>query len=263
MRVIVVGLGVQGNKRRHAAGADYVASVDPVNADADYRTSETCRSRATTRLLACIPDEPKVDAAATTAATTASTSWSRSRCGRNTMPTSPSWSDSRAATMRRDLHRLQPPLRAALRAHARPDRFGISSGRSMLPHVLRQRHGAAGARIRPGATRAPACCPISARICSTPAGSGSATCRIRFRGHRRAIASRTARPITWSSAREEHAPRIELEMTLLHVAQPFHLRHPGREGHARTSQVAVQMGAVDVHPAHARAAERPAAGRRA
>ena len=38
MRVVVAGLGVQGHKRRRIAGADFVAAVDPVNADADYRT---------------------------------------------------------------------------------------------------------------------------------------------------------------------------------------------------------------------------------
>ena len=40
MRVIVVGLGVQGHKRREAAGADFVATVDPVHELADYRTIE-------------------------------------------------------------------------------------------------------------------------------------------------------------------------------------------------------------------------------
>ena len=40
MRVIVIGLGVQGHKRRRVAGADYVCSVDPVNPDADFRKVE-------------------------------------------------------------------------------------------------------------------------------------------------------------------------------------------------------------------------------
>ena len=37
MKVIVAGLGIQGNKRRKYAGKDYVASVDPVSNEADYR----------------------------------------------------------------------------------------------------------------------------------------------------------------------------------------------------------------------------------
>jgi hypothetical protein len=34
----LAGLGVQGHKRRKFAGADYVAGVDPVNADADFKS---------------------------------------------------------------------------------------------------------------------------------------------------------------------------------------------------------------------------------
>ena len=37
MRILIVGLGVQGYKRRDFANADYVASVDPVNKEADYK----------------------------------------------------------------------------------------------------------------------------------------------------------------------------------------------------------------------------------
>ena len=40
MKVIVVGLGVQGAKRRAAAGSDYVASVDSAKREADYRSIE-------------------------------------------------------------------------------------------------------------------------------------------------------------------------------------------------------------------------------
>ena len=40
MRVVVAGLGVQGHKRRRVAGADFVAAVDPVNPQAEYRAIE-------------------------------------------------------------------------------------------------------------------------------------------------------------------------------------------------------------------------------
>ena len=40
MRVVVAGLGVQGHKRRRVAGADFVAAVDPVNPEAEYRAIE-------------------------------------------------------------------------------------------------------------------------------------------------------------------------------------------------------------------------------
>jgi scyllo-inositol 2-dehydrogenase (NADP+) len=60
MRVIVIGLGVQGHKRRHFAGADYVASVDPVHADADYRDVADVPLADYDAALCCIPDGPKV-----------------------------------------------------------------------------------------------------------------------------------------------------------------------------------------------------------
>ena len=60
MRVIVVGLGVQGYKRRKVAGADCVAAVDPVNREADYRKVEEVPLASFDAALVCIPDEPKV-----------------------------------------------------------------------------------------------------------------------------------------------------------------------------------------------------------
>jgi scyllo-inositol 2-dehydrogenase (NADP+) len=43
MRVVVVGLGVQGNKRLAIAGKDAVATVDPVAPEARYRFRTTTR----------------------------------------------------------------------------------------------------------------------------------------------------------------------------------------------------------------------------
>ena len=60
MRVIVAGLGVQGYKRRAVAGADFVASVDPVNTEADYRRLEDVPLDRYDAVLACIPDAPKI-----------------------------------------------------------------------------------------------------------------------------------------------------------------------------------------------------------
>lgn len=61
MRVVVVGLGVQGHKRRRFAGADFVASVDPVNAEADHRDIREVPLDSFDAALCCVPDEPKVD----------------------------------------------------------------------------------------------------------------------------------------------------------------------------------------------------------
>src|SRR5947207_9289402 len=60
MRVVVAGLGVQGYKRRAVAGPDFVASVDPVNAEADYRRLEDVPTERYDAVLACIPDDPKI-----------------------------------------------------------------------------------------------------------------------------------------------------------------------------------------------------------
>lgn len=61
MKTIVVGLGVQGHKRRRVAGSDYVASVDPINKEAEYRSVEEVPLAAYDAALVCIPDEPKAD----------------------------------------------------------------------------------------------------------------------------------------------------------------------------------------------------------
>jgi scyllo-inositol 2-dehydrogenase (NADP+) len=60
MRVVVVGLGVQGYKRRQAAGADFVAAVDPINTQAEYRRIEDVPLGSYDAALACIPDKPKL-----------------------------------------------------------------------------------------------------------------------------------------------------------------------------------------------------------
>src|SRR5947207_14895411 len=61
MRVVVAGLGVQGHKRRRIAGGDFVAAVDPVNADAQYRSIIDVPLADYDAVLACIPDEPKIE----------------------------------------------------------------------------------------------------------------------------------------------------------------------------------------------------------
>jgi predicted dehydrogenase len=60
MRVLVVGMGVQGIKRKRAAGSAVVATVDPVIADADYRDVRDVPLNSFDAALLCIPDDPKV-----------------------------------------------------------------------------------------------------------------------------------------------------------------------------------------------------------
>lgn len=61
MRLIVVGLGVQGIKRRAIAGDEIVATVDPVHTEADYRSLDEVPLEAYDAALVCTPDEAKVD----------------------------------------------------------------------------------------------------------------------------------------------------------------------------------------------------------
>lgn len=61
MKVIVVGLGVQGYKRRRIAGNDFVADVDPVNAEATYRDLQDVPLECFDAALLCVPDQVKVE----------------------------------------------------------------------------------------------------------------------------------------------------------------------------------------------------------
>ncbi len=61
MRVIVVGLGVQGNKRLAVAGADAVGTVDPYNSEARYKRIEDVPLGSYDAALLCVPDEPKIE----------------------------------------------------------------------------------------------------------------------------------------------------------------------------------------------------------
>ncbi|MEO5341296.1 MAG: Gfo/Idh/MocA family oxidoreductase [Magnetococcus sp. MYC-9] len=59
MRVIVVGLGIQGRKRLRFAGEDVVATVDPYVA-ADFARLEDVPLERYDAALLCVPDAPKV-----------------------------------------------------------------------------------------------------------------------------------------------------------------------------------------------------------
>jgi scyllo-inositol 2-dehydrogenase (NADP+) len=63
MRVIIVGLGVQGRKRLAVAGREAVATVDPLNAEGQYRRVEDVPLSSYDAALLCIPDEGKLEIA--------------------------------------------------------------------------------------------------------------------------------------------------------------------------------------------------------
>lgn len=60
MRVVVVGLGIQGKKRLAFAGDEAVGTVDPVIAGADFLRIEDVPLDSYDAALVCTPDEPKV-----------------------------------------------------------------------------------------------------------------------------------------------------------------------------------------------------------
>jgi scyllo-inositol 2-dehydrogenase (NADP+) len=59
MRVVIVGMGVQGHKRKAVAGGDCVACVDPVSDAADFRDVSDVPLSAYDAALVCTPDAPK------------------------------------------------------------------------------------------------------------------------------------------------------------------------------------------------------------
>jgi scyllo-inositol 2-dehydrogenase (NADP+) len=61
MRVIVVGLGIQGRKRRAIVGAEVVATVDPVSAEADYCELSEVPLGTYDAALVCTPDAAKIE----------------------------------------------------------------------------------------------------------------------------------------------------------------------------------------------------------
>ena len=59
MRIIVVGLGIQGLKRERAAGSDFVAAVDPYMREAEYTRIEDIPLSEYDAAMVCVPYEPK------------------------------------------------------------------------------------------------------------------------------------------------------------------------------------------------------------
>jgi predicted dehydrogenase len=60
MRVVVIGLGVQGHKRSVVAGPDLVATVDPVAAGAKYKDIADVALASYDAALVCTPDKTKI-----------------------------------------------------------------------------------------------------------------------------------------------------------------------------------------------------------
>jgi predicted dehydrogenase len=61
VRTIVIGLGVQGKKRLAVAGADVIATVDPVQPEATYKAVTDVPPGGYEAALVCTPDDTKVE----------------------------------------------------------------------------------------------------------------------------------------------------------------------------------------------------------
>jgi scyllo-inositol 2-dehydrogenase (NADP+) len=61
MRIIVVGLGVQGRKRQRFAGAAFVASVDPNDRQANFQDIRNVALDSYDAALLCVPDSAKIE----------------------------------------------------------------------------------------------------------------------------------------------------------------------------------------------------------
>lgn len=61
MRTIVVGLGIQGNKRVKFAGEDLVAVVDPIKENVQYKTIDQVPLNSYDSALVCTPDQAKFE----------------------------------------------------------------------------------------------------------------------------------------------------------------------------------------------------------
>jgi scyllo-inositol 2-dehydrogenase (NADP+) len=60
LKVVVVGLGIQGKKRLAIAGADVAATVDPVQTEAQYKCIEDVPRHSYEGALVCTPDVAKL-----------------------------------------------------------------------------------------------------------------------------------------------------------------------------------------------------------
>lgn len=61
MKVIIVGLGIQGKKRAAVAGENVIATVDPIHPEADYKDVREVNLNHYDAALVCTPDNAKIE----------------------------------------------------------------------------------------------------------------------------------------------------------------------------------------------------------
>jgi scyllo-inositol 2-dehydrogenase (NADP+) len=125
MRTLVVGLGVQGLKRRQFAGGDLVATVDPANPAADHRSIGDVPLASYDAAIVCTPDEPKFELLSTCLEN-----------GKHVLVEKPLWARSVA-----DLEHLQQ------RARAKRVVCATAYNHRFEPHYVRMRDLIASGRL--------------------------------------------------------------------------------------------------------------------
>ena len=252
----------RAHKRTDASpGADFVAvgrpgqrrgRLSPISQDVPLERYDAA--------LCCIPDAPKIELLDYLARAR------QARAGGKAAvwpPTTREISKLEAARARRtasSLYRLQSPLRAALRAHARSHRLR----RARQIYRCRMFYGNGTARlVRDSAWRDHGSGVLhdlgshlldTARFWFGDLGDD-------FRVVSRPTASKTARPDHVVFALRGVAAAARIRDDAAELAQPLHLRRVRRE-RQRAYQLAVQVGADQLHRAHARAARAGARRRR-
>lgn len=61
MRTLILGMGIQGNKRKKYCEKDFIGFVDPFNPEANYKDIKDVPIQTYDAVLACIPDDPKFE----------------------------------------------------------------------------------------------------------------------------------------------------------------------------------------------------------
>jgi len=255
MRVVVAGLGVQGHKRRRIAGSDFVAAVDPVNADAQYRSLTDVPLSDYDAVLACIPDEPKVELIRYCLEN-----------GKSVLVEKPLWSESES-----DLAELEQLARKngvvcytaynhRFEPHFVRMRDLIASGELGRIYSCRMFYGNGTARlVRDSAWR-----DQGAGVLPDLGSHLLDTCRFWFGDITDSFGFVGVH--CFENRSPDHvvvraiiaAPRVRDDAA--DVAQPFYVRH-SRGARVGAYSISVQMGPVAFHQAHAHRPQRPAAGR--
>ena len=246
MRVIVVGLGVQGAKRKTVRWARFRrrgrSRSTPRPSSAALQDVPLERYDAA---LCCIPDEPKIELLTYLV-----------EHGKHVLVEKPLWAADDAEIGRLEalareqrrcaLHRLQPPLRAALRAHARPDRQRRARARSIAAAcstATARRGWCANSAWRDhGAGVLPdlgSHLLDTARFWFGDLGDDFSVVVSADRFENRA-------PDHVVIARRRGAAAARTRNDAAQLAQPLHLRRL-RRARQRAHQLAVQVGSDDVH----------------